>query len=142
MEPNNFELKSKISQALNKLNQSSQVFDDMIDDYNILYKKYMDLQKRPEQKQRLYSMQVKQEEVVKNDPELEKQYNLMKNEYLKKKEENEKNIEEINAKMQQIMDLKNKLDIKDKKINGYSAENSALKQQMKQIIEIINLFLN
>ena len=129
MEPNNFELKSKISQALNKLNQSSQVFDDMIDDYNILYKKYMDLQKRPEQKQRLYSMQVKQEEVVKNDPELEKQYNLMKNEYLKKKEENEKNIEEINAKMQQIMDLKNKLDIKDKKINGYSAENSALKQQ-------------
>ena len=69
MEPNNFELKSKISQALNKLNQSSQVFDDMIDDYNILYKKYMDLQKRPEQKQRLYSMQVKQEEVVKNDPE-------------------------------------------------------------------------
>ena len=123
-------LKSKISQTLNRLNHSNQIFDDMIKDYNILYEKYMDLQKRPEN-QRLYSAyQLKAEEAVKNDQtELEKELKYTKEEYLKEKKKNEKNIEEINQKMQQIMDLNNKIEIKDKKINGYSAENGALKQQ-------------
>ena len=131
MEPDKISLKLKISQTLNNLNQSSQVFDEMINDYNTLYKKYMNIQKMQEKNQRLYSFQIKQpEEVIKPDQtELEKKYNLMEEQYFKKKTENEKNIEEINQKMQQIMDLKNKLDNKDKKINGYTAENSALKQQ-------------
>ena len=131
MDSDKISLKLKISQTLNNLNKSSQVFDEMINDYNTLYKKYMNIQKMPEQNQRLYSFQIKQpEEVIKTDQtELEKKYNLMEEQYFKKKTENEKNIEEINIKMQQIMELKNKLDIKDKKINGYSAENSALKQQ-------------
>ena len=133
--------KIKISQTLNRLNHANQTFDDMINDYNILYKKYMDLLKRPEN-QRLYSFQTKPEEVVKNDQtELEKQLNYMKDEYLKEKKKNEKNIEEINEKMQQIMNLNNKLEIKDKKINGYSAENSALKQQ-NMILDKKNKELN
>ena len=131
MESENNDLKLKISQSLNNLNQRSEAFDELINDYNILYKKYMDIQKRPEANQRLLSFQInKPEETPKVDQsELEKKYNLMEKEYFKKKEENEKNIVEINNKLQQIMDLKNKMDIKDKKINGYSAENSALKQQ-------------
>ena len=134
-------LKTKISHALNRLNHGNQTFDDMINDYNILYKKYMNLLKRPEN-QRLYSFQVKSEEVVKTDQtELEKQLNYMKDEYLKEKKKNEKNIEEINEKMQQIMNLNNKLEIKDKKINGYSAENSALKQQ-NMILDKKNKELN
>ena len=142
MDPDKISLKLKISQTLNNLNQSSQVFVEMINDYNTLYKKYMNIQKIPEQNQRLYSFQIKPEEVIKTDQtELEKKYNLIEEQYLKKKTENEKNIEEINKKMQQIMELKNKLDIKDKKINGYSAENSALKQQ-NMILDKKNKELN
>ena len=74
MEPDKISLKLKISQTLNNLNQSSQVFDEMINDYNTLYKKYMNIQKMQEKNQRLYSFQIKQpEEVIKPDQtELEK----------------------------------------------------------------------
>ena len=52
MDTEKLNLKSKISQTLNSLNKSSKVFDDMINDYNTLYKKYMNIQKLPEQNQR------------------------------------------------------------------------------------------
>jgi ABC-type uncharacterized transport system fused permease/ATPase subunit len=108
MDPDKISLKLKISQTLNNLNQSSQVFVEMINDYNTLYKKYMNIQKIPEQNQRLYSFQIKPEEVIKTDQtELEKKYNLIEEQYLKKKKENEKNIEEIKKKMKKKKKLIN-----------------------------------
>ena len=136
MDPKILNLKSKISQTLNNLNKSSKVFDDMINDYNALYKKYMNIQKLPEQNQRNQRLNTIQffskpeETPLKVDQtELEKKYKLMEEQYFKLKNINEQNIETINKNVQQIMELKNKIEIKDKKINGYSAENSALKQQ-------------
>ena len=142
------DLKLKISQTLNKLNSSSQVFIEMINDYNTLYKKYITIQKLPEQNQRnqrLNTVQFfsKPEEMTSKleQSELEKKYKLMEEQYFKQKSINEKNIETINQNLQQIMELKNKLEIKDKKINGYSAENSALKQQ-NMILDKKNKELN
>ena len=136
MDTEKLNLKSKISQTLNSLNKSSKVFDDMINDYNTLYKKYMNIQKLPEQNQRNQRLNTVQfftkpeEAPFKVDQtELEKKYKLMEEQYFKLKNINEQNIETINKNVQQIMELKNKIEIKDKKINGYSAENSALKQQ-------------
>ena len=45
-------LKLKISDSLEKLNKSSLVFDDMINDYNTLYTKYINIQLMAEQNQR------------------------------------------------------------------------------------------
>lgn len=142
MEENKDNLKLKISKSLHNLNQSSQVFDDMINDYNTLYKKYLNVKKFSEQTQRINSFVAnKNEDFPKVDQELEKNYNTLLEKYSKEKSENEKNIEKINQSLNQILDLKNKIDIKDKKINGYSAENSALKQQ-NMILDKKNKELN
>ena len=133
MEDNNNNLRLKISKALNGLNKSSRVFDEMINDYNTLYKKYLNIKKIPEQTQRLNSFQVNikpEDGTIKPDQtELDKDYQILLEKLSNLKAENERKTEEINKNLSQILDLKNKLDIKDKKINGYSAENSALKQQ-------------
>ena len=133
MEGNKDYLKLKISKALNSLNKSSQVFDEMINDYNTLYKQYINIKKIPEQTQRLNSIMVAnkpEDGVIKPDQtELDKNYQILLEKLSNVKAENERKTEEINKNLSQILDLKNKLDIKDKKINGYSAENSALKQQ-------------
>lgn len=124
-------LKSKISYNLNNLNKSSQVFDDMINDYNTLYQKYIDIQFRTEPSQRLNSIQVSKIENLINpdESELEKKYKLLQDEFVKLKSTNEKNIETINENVKQIMELKNTINVKDKNIDRYSAENSVIKQQ-------------
>ena len=71
------QLKKKIAESLDNLNQSSRVFDDMINDYNILYQKYISIQIMAEQNQRLTSIQLSkaQENASKMDQaELEKAY--------------------------------------------------------------------
>ena len=145
MEQNINDLKLKISKDLNRLNQSSQVFDEIINDYNTLYRNYLNIKKMPDKAPRLSSTQInyfKPEEMIKTDQtELEKNYNTLLEKYSKEKNENEKNIVKINENLNQILDLKNKLDNKDKKINGYSAENSALKQQ-NMILDKKNKELN
>ena len=62
-------LKKKIAESLENLNQSSQVFEHMINDYNTLYQKYISIQIMAEQNQRLNSIQLSkvQENVSKMD---------------------------------------------------------------------------
>ena len=81
MEGNKDNLKLKISKALNSLNKSSQVFDEMINDYNTLYKQYINIKKIPEQTQRLNSIMVAnkpEDGVIKPDQtELDKNYQIL-----------------------------------------------------------------
>ena len=96
MEQNINDLKLKISKDLNRLNQSSQVFDEIINDYNTLYRNYLNIKKMPDKAPRLSSTQInyfKPEEMIKTDQtELEKNYNTLLEKYSKEKNENEKNI--------------------------------------------------
>ena len=80
------QLKLKISKSLEKLNKSSLVFDDMINDYNTLYTKYINIQLMAEQNQRFNKLQLMkaQENVSKMDQaELEQAYNSLQEEFLK-----------------------------------------------------------
>lgn len=115
-------LKSKISSNLNNLNQRSTVFDDIIKDYNILYKKYTEIQLRNEGNQRMNKVRA---ENLQDKEELEK----LKEDYLTIKKANEEYIEKTNKYIQDIMNLKQQLEIKEKRITGYFTENGALKQQ-------------
>ena len=129
---NHEELKQKISTSLQDLNKSTFVFDEMIQDYNLLHKKYDDLQKLLEQNQRLNT--TKKEDVSKKENKNdEEDYNFLKDKYFKLKETNEQNLQEIRNNLENIMKLKEKIDIQDKKIKGYQAENSALKSQNMQL---------
>ena len=94
-------LKKKISESLENLNQSSQVFDDMINDYNTLYQKYISIQIMAEQNQRLSSIQLSkaQENVSKMDQaELEKAYNTLQEEFLKAKNSKEETLVNLHKK--------------------------------------------
>ena len=125
-------LKLKISDSLEKLNKSSLVFDDMINDYNTLYTKYINIQLVAEQNQRFNKLQLMkaQENVSKMDQaELEKAYNSLQEEFLKIKNSKEETLVNLTKNLQTIMDLKAKLEQKDKRIMGLTTENSSLKQQ-------------
>lgn len=130
-------LKSKIKDKLTNLNKNSEVFDEMINDYNILYQKYIGIQLREEQRQRLntisYNQQQPQEMNKVDQTELEKKYNLLQEEYLKVKSANEKNLTDIKSHLETIMDLNTKIDIQKKKIVGYQSENVALKTQNRAL---------
>ena len=125
-------LKLKISDSLEKLNKSSLVFDDMINDYNTLYTKYINIQLMAEQNQRFNKLQLMkaQENVSKMDQaELEQAYNSLQEEFLKIKNSKEETLVNLTKNLQTIMDLKAKLDQKEKRIMGLTTENSSLKQQ-------------
>ena len=125
-------LKLKISDSLEKLNKSSLVFDDMINDYNTLYTKYINIQLMAEQNQRFNKLQLMkvQENVSKMDPaELEQAYNSLQEEFLKIKNSKEETLVNLTKNLQTIMDLKSKLDLKEKKIMGLTTENASLKSQ-------------
>ena len=125
-------LKKKISESLDNLNQSSQVFEHMIADYKILYDKYISIQVMAEQNQRLNSIQLSkvQENVSKMDQvQLEQAYSTLQEEYIKTKNSKEETLVNLTKNLQTIMDLKGKLEQRDKKIMALSAENAALKQQ-------------
>ena len=126
------QLKKKIAQSLDNLNLSSRVFDDMINDYNILYQKYISIQIMAEQNQRLTSIQLSkaQENASKMDQaELEKAYNSLQEELLKLKNSKEEALVNLTKNLQSLMEAKTKLDQSTKKIVSLSTENSALKQQ-------------
>ena len=126
------QLKKKISESLENLNQSSQVFEHMINDYNTLYQKYISIQIMAEQNQRLSSIQLSkvQENVSKMDQaQLEQAYNTLQEEFIKTKNSKEETLVNLTKNLQTIMDLKGKLEQRDKKIMALSAENTALKQQ-------------
>ena len=131
------QLKQKISSSLENLNKSTFVFDEMISDYNLLYQKYIDIQLAPEQNPRLntMSMSIAKKEIItkKVDKNDEEDYNFLKDKYFKLKETNEQNLQEIRNNLENIMKLKEKVEIQDKKIKGYQAENSALKSQNIQL---------
>ena len=125
-------LKQKITESLENLNQSSQVFEHMINDYNTLYQKYISIQIMAEQNQRLNSIQLSkvQENVSKMDQaQLEQAYNTLQEEFIKAKNSKEETLVNLTKNLQTIMDLKGKLEQRDKKIMALSAENTALKQQ-------------
>ena len=126
------QLKLKISKSLEKLNKSSLVFDDMINDYNTLYTKYINIQLMAEQNQRFNKLQLMkaQENVSKMDQaELEQAYNSLQEEFLKIKNSKEETLVNLTKNLQTIMDLKAKLDQREKKIMGLTTENASLKQQ-------------
>ena len=126
------QLKLKISKSLEKLNKSSLVFDDMINDYNTLYTKYINIQLMAEQNQRFNKLQLMkaQENVSKMDQaELEQAYNSLQEEFLKIKNSKEETLVNLTKNLQTIMDLKGKLDQREKKIMGLTTENASLKQQ-------------
>ena len=52
---NHDKLKQKITSAVKNNNKVTFVYDSMIEDYNFLYKKYIDMQIAQEQKERLGS---------------------------------------------------------------------------------------
>jgi hypothetical protein len=125
-------LKKKIAESLENLNQSSQVFEHMINDYNTLYQKYISIQIMAEQNQRLNSIQLSkvQENVSKMDQaQLEQAYSTLQEEFIKAKNSKEETLVNLTKNLQTIMDLKGKLEQRDKKIMALSAENTALKQQ-------------
>ena len=126
------QLKMKISKSLESLNQSSQVFDEMIKDYKILYEKYIYNRLASEKTQRLNSIQLSkaQEGLSKMDQaELEKSYNLLQEEFLKAKNSKEEAYVNLTKNLQTIMELKTKLEQKEKQILGLATENGALKSQ-------------
>ena len=126
------QLKKKIAESLENLNQSSQVFEHMINDYNILYQKYINIQIMAEQNQRLNSIQLSkvQENVSKMDQDqLAQAYNTLQEEFIKTKNSKEETLVNLTKNLQTIMDLKGKLEQRDKKIIALSSENAALKQQ-------------
>jgi WD40 repeat protein len=126
------QFKLKISDSLEKLNKSSLVFDDMINDYNTLYTKYINIQLMAEQNQRFNKLQLMKvkENVSKMDPaELEQAYNSLQEEFLKIKNSKEETLVNLTKNLQTIMDLKSKLDLKEKKIMGLTTENASLKSQ-------------
>ena len=125
-------LKLKISDSLEKLNKSSLVFDDMINDYNTLYSKYINIQLMAEQNQRLNKIQLikAQENISKMDQaELEQAYNSLQEEFLKIKDSKEATLVDLNKNLQTIMDLKTTLEQKNKKLMGLTTENASLKAQ-------------
>ena len=112
------QLKKKIAESLDNLNQSSRVFDDMINDYNILYQKYISIQIMAEQNQRLTSIQLSkaQENASKMDQaELEKAYNSLQEELLKLKNSKEEALVNLTKNLQSLMEVKTKLDQSNKK---------------------------
>jgi len=126
------QLKLKISESLEKLNKSSLIFDDMINDYNTLYTKYINIQLVAEQNQRFNKLQMMkvQENVSKMDQaELEQAYSSLQEEFLKIKNSKEETLVNLTKNLQTIMDLKTKLDQKEKKIMGLTTENASLKAQ-------------
>ena len=125
-------LKLKISDSLEKLNKSSLVFDDMINDYNTLYTKYINIQLMAEQNQRFNKLQLMkvQENVSKMDQaELEQAYNSLQEEFMKIKNSKEETLVNLTKNLQTIMDLKAKLETKEKRIMGLTTENASLKAQ-------------
>ena len=109
-------LKQKICSSVEKLNKSTFVFDSMIEDYNLLYQKYIDLQIAQEQNQRSMSFQKRETIIAKRDDD--EDYNFLKDKYFKLKETNENNLQEIKNQLENRMKVQEKIDIKDKKIKG------------------------
>ena len=131
---NHDKLKQKITSAVKNNNKVTFVYDSMIEDYNFLYKKYIDMQIAQEQKERLGSKTfTRKESILKMDNG--EDINFLNDKYLKLKETNEKNLQEIKNHLENIMKLQEKLDTKDKRIKGYQAENTALKSQNIQLTQ-------
>ena len=131
---NHDKLKQKITSCVKNNNKVTFVYDSMIEDYNFLYKKYIDMQIAQEQKERLGSKTfTRKESILKMDNG--EDINFLNDKYLKLKETNEKNLQEIKNHLENIMKLQEKLDTKDKRIKGYQAENSALKSQNIQLTQ-------
>ena len=113
------QLKKKIAESLENLNQSSQVFEHMINDYNTLYQKYISIQIMAEQNQRLNNIQLSkvQENVSKMDQaQLEQAYSTLQEEFIKAKNSKEETLVNLTKNLQTIMDLKGKLEQRYNKI--------------------------
>ena len=96
------ELKLKICDSLYKLNKSSLIFEDIINDYNSLYSKYINIKLKAEKDKSLYEMQLRK----------------LQEENMKSK--NSKGV---------LVETKSKLDPKEKRLMGLTTENAALKTQ-------------
>ena len=91
---NHAKLKQKITSSVKDNNKVTFVYDSMIEDYNFLYKKYIDMQIAQEQKERLGSKTfARKESILKMDNG--EDINFLNDKYLKLKETKEKNLQEI-----------------------------------------------
>ena len=128
-------LKLKISDSLEKLNKSSLVFDDMINDYNTLYTKYINIQLMAEQNQRFNKLQLMkaQENVSKMDQaELEQAYNSLQEEFLKiKNSKDEENKNDILISEKEYIEKYKNGEISDKVVSPY-IYNELKKQEIKE----------
>ena len=122
-------LRQKITSSVKNRNKITFVYDSMIEDYNLLYKKYIDIQIAQEQNQRLVTKTFTKKDTLFKADSNDIDINILNEKIEKLKEANEKNLQEIRSHLENIMNLKEKLEIKDKKIKGYQAENGALKSQ-------------
>ena len=138
------ELKQNVLYSLDKLNKKTKVYDEMINDYNILYKKYFDIQIaiEIEKNQRINSIATLRKENAKNgEGNFDEDYNFLNDKYQKLKESNEKYLLDLKEKIEELMKLKEKIENQNKKIDAYRAENSALKNQ-NMILDQKNKELN
>ena len=87
------QMRQKISISLENLNKSTFAFDEMISDYNSLYKKYIDMQMGQEQNPRKNTMSFSSNLITKkSEKNDEEDYNFLKDKYFKLKESNEQNL--------------------------------------------------
>ena len=127
-------LRQKITSSVKNRNKITFVYDSMIEDYNLLYKKYIDIQIAQEQNQRLVTKTFTKKDTLFKADSNDIDINILNEKIEKLKEANEKNLQEIRSHLENIMNLKEKLEIKDKKIKGYQAENGALKSQNLNLV--------
>jgi len=127
---NEDELRKKVSENLNNLNKSTSVYNDMINDYIGLFKMYQTAQ---EQLNKKGSGKSNTDNNVDKQKELEKEHEALKKEYFDLKAKYEDIQNQNNDNLQKLIQFKDKLDINSKKITGYQAENSALKQQNREL---------
>lgn len=126
-------LKSKICKALEEQNQSSQVFDVIIKDFNTLYKKYISLSSGKYISLSTISQNTNNDEEnfsKMNRNDLEKNCNKLKQELLKTNRSNEEATKNLNENLKFILELKTKMEKTEKEMLGLKTENSSLKTQL------------
>ena len=133
--PEQIPIKSNLYEKLKKLNKKNNAFEEIIKHYQKLMEKYNNIRQISDNKgfSRAYSFNNIGNANNMSQSDLIKNLRLTENELKKYKESNQSNLENLSQRLNEVLELKKKIEIYDKEISQIKPKCEFLEAQNVQL---------
>ncbi len=133
--PEQIPIKSNLYEKLKKLNKKNNAFEEIIKHYQKLMEKYNNIRQISDNKgfSRAYTFNNKGNTDNMSQSDLIKKLRLTEDELKKYKESNQSNLENLSQRLNEVLELKKKIEIYDKEISQIKPKCEILEAQNVQL---------